>query len=182
MIIGITGTNGAGKETIVESLKEKGFEHYSVRSYLENILLKEGKNTEREDMIQLANELREKHGPQYIVEQLYNQATNTAYSIIESLRCPGEIEYIQQVGEAHILAIDADRKKRYNRISKRKSSTDLISEEEFIRQEKLEYENLDPFKQNLKKCIEMSDYVFDNNGTILELNNKIDYIIGMLHR
>jgi dephospho-CoA kinase len=34
MIIGITGTLGAGKGKIVEFLKEKGFEHYSVREYL----------------------------------------------------------------------------------------------------------------------------------------------------
>ena len=35
LIIGITGTLGAGKGTVVEYLVEKqGFDHYSVRSFL----------------------------------------------------------------------------------------------------------------------------------------------------
>lgn len=39
LIIGITGTNGAGKGTVVEYLvKEKGFSHYSVSGYLTQIL------------------------------------------------------------------------------------------------------------------------------------------------
>jgi len=36
MIIGITGTLGAGKGTIVEILKKKWFGHYSVREFLKN--------------------------------------------------------------------------------------------------------------------------------------------------
>lgn len=39
-IIGITGTLGAGKGTIVEYLKDKkGFAHFSVREFLKEILL-----------------------------------------------------------------------------------------------------------------------------------------------
>ena len=38
MIIGITGTLGAGKGTVVDFLKEKGFRHFSVRDYLIKIL------------------------------------------------------------------------------------------------------------------------------------------------
>ena len=34
IIIGITGTIGAGKGTIVELLIKKGFKHYSVRDFL----------------------------------------------------------------------------------------------------------------------------------------------------
>ena len=33
IIIGITGTLGAGKGTVVEYLKKKSFKHYSVRSF-----------------------------------------------------------------------------------------------------------------------------------------------------
>ena len=34
MIIGITGTLGAGKGAVVEFLKQKDFKHYSVRNFL----------------------------------------------------------------------------------------------------------------------------------------------------
>ena len=43
VIIGITGTNGAGKGTVVEVLMEKhGFKHYSARGYLTKILNEQG--------------------------------------------------------------------------------------------------------------------------------------------
>ena len=44
IIIGITGTLGAGKGTIVDYLvQEKGFKHYSVRNYLIKEIEKGGK-------------------------------------------------------------------------------------------------------------------------------------------
>ena len=43
IIIGITGTLGSGKGTIVEYLVQKrGFRHYSVREYLLEIIRKAG--------------------------------------------------------------------------------------------------------------------------------------------
>jgi len=32
----------------------------------------------------------------------------------------------------------------------------------------------DPNKQNLRKCINLADYVFMNNGTLEELHQQID--------
>ena len=74
MIIGITGTTGAGKGTIVEYLLNLGFKHYSVRSYLEEILKLRGLEIIRDNLIDLANELRAKNSPSFIIEKLYEQA------------------------------------------------------------------------------------------------------------
>lgn len=41
IIIGITGTLGAGKGTVVEYLKTKGFKHFSVREFLTQEIKKE---------------------------------------------------------------------------------------------------------------------------------------------
>lgn len=183
MIIGVTGTNGAGKGTIVDFLKEKGFEHFSVRKYLKDILISEGKNTERENMIELGNRLRNEYGPDYIIKELYGLAVKCEkHSVIESLRCPGEIEFLKNQYGTYMFAIDADRLKRYNRICARNSSTDHISYNDFVRQEKLEFENEDLFKQNLKKCIEMSDPIFENNGSIQELYSQVERVIEILCR
>ena len=73
--IGITGTNGAGKGTVVEYLvKEKGFSHYSVSGYLTQILKRRKKEINRDNMRELANEIRAKFGPEYIVKILFNKA------------------------------------------------------------------------------------------------------------
>ncbi|MCK4650352.1 hypothetical protein KAT36_03920 [Candidatus Pacearchaeota archaeon] len=74
MIIGITGTLGAGKGTIVECLLRKGFEHYSVREFLVDEILKRGLEPNRENMVLVANDLRASFGASYIVEELYRKA------------------------------------------------------------------------------------------------------------
>ena len=75
MIIGITGTLGAGKGTMVEHLVEKyNFHHYSARTFLTENLNARGEAINRDTMTAIANELREKHGPSYIAEELLKQA------------------------------------------------------------------------------------------------------------
>ena len=74
MIIGISGTLGAGKGTIVEFLEERGFLHYSVRKFLVKEILKRGLKVDRNSMVLVANDLREKFGASYIVEKLYSRA------------------------------------------------------------------------------------------------------------
>ena len=67
MIIGITGTLGAGKGTIVGFLKERGFSHYSVREFLIEEINRRGLEANRDSMILVANDLRANFGGSYIV-------------------------------------------------------------------------------------------------------------------
>lgn len=170
-IIGITGTLGAGKGTIVDYLvKDKGFKHYSVRQYLIEIIEKRGLVVNRDSMTNVANELRATHTPWFIVAELYKQATlKDQNAVIESIRTPGEVEFLQQQGDFKLIAVDADPKTRFDRIKIRKSSTDDIDFETFQSNEKREMTTLDPNKQNLKKCIEMADIVITNDGNMADL-------------
>ncbi len=178
MIIGVTGTLGAGKGTIVEYLVKKGFKHYSVRDFLVLEITKRGLVVNRDNMVLVANDLRQKFGPSYIVEQLYSQAKVVGQDcVIESLRCPGEVEALKKKKGFVLFAVDADIETRYSRITKRGSSTDSISFGKFIEQEKLEMSSKDPNKQNLQKCVDMSDYKFENDWTIEELYGKIESVL-----
>jgi dephospho-CoA kinase len=70
IIIGITGTLGAGKGTIVDYLiQEEDFEHYSVRGFLLEEMKKMGMPENRDSMTRLANKLRAAFGPSYITDQ-----------------------------------------------------------------------------------------------------------------
>lgn len=175
-IIGITGTIGAGKGTVVEYLKSKGFSHYSARSLLLAELTKRGLQNDRDAMRPLANELRQTHGPAYIAEMLFQEAeTAGGDAVIESLRSVGEIEALKKLSSKFtLLAVDADPTIRYERIVKRGSETDSISFEEFIEQELLESEGKDPWAQNLPACIDMADILITNNGTLEELRAQVD--------
>lgn len=165
LIIGITGTLGAGKGTVVEYLVEnKGFSHYSVRAFLLKEINRRGMAENRDSMVIVANELRSVHGPSYITDQLYLEAEMTGKNcIIESIRTPGEIESLRKKGRFFLIAVDADPELRYERIVKRSSETDRISFSTFTENESREMTARDPNKQNLRACIQQADFILTNN-------------------
>lgn len=178
-IIGITGTLGAGKGTIVDYiLQNKDFAYFSVRSYLIDQLKSRNLEVNRDTMTQLANELRTTHHPAFVVEELYNIAKqNGKNCIIESIRTPGEIQMLKKNDDFYLFAVDADPKIRYERIVIRNSETDKIDFDTFIQNEKREMNTDDPNKQNLSKCLEMADFVFTNNGSLDALQKDVDKVL-----
>jgi len=98
----------------------------------------------RDSMVAVGNNLREKNSPSYIIEQLYLKAKDKGgNSIIESVRTPGEVEKLREKDNFYLFAIDADPKLRYERIVLRKSETDKVSFDEFLDNEKREMESDD---------------------------------------
>jgi len=184
IIIGITGTIGAGKGTVVDYLvKNMGFIHFSAREDVINKEIeKRGLPITRDNMILVANDLRKNYGPSYVAEELFKMAQNSNKNcVLESLRTVGEIESLKNKGKFFLFAVNADQKKRYNRVQERKNlQSDNVSFEKFVEQEKTEMSADDPNKQNLSKCIEMADYVFDNNGTFEELYKRVYEVISKL--
>ncbi|MDP2422902.1 MAG: AAA family ATPase [Bacteroidales bacterium] len=182
LIIGITGTLGAGKGTIVDYLtKEKGFTHFSVRAYLITEIEKQGMPVNRDSMMLVANGLRTKHSPSFIIDELYQRAlASQKHCIIESIRTPGEVESLNEKGNFYLFAVDADPKLRYERIFTRNSETDRIDYETFLENEQREMDANDPNKQNLRKCIEMADFVFNNNGSIKTLQQQVETTLELI--
>jgi dephospho-CoA kinase len=179
VIIGITGTLGAGKGTVVDYLVDKrGFKHYSVRAYLLEEINRRGLPENRDSMVLVANDLRSKHSPSYVTDQLYLQASAIGKNcIIESIRTPGEILSLREKGNFFLFAVDAPQDIRYYRIFARKSETDHISYEIFLANEAREMTATDPSKQNLKSCIESADFVLVNDGTREELFMQVEKIL-----
>jgi len=174
-IIGITGTNGAGKGTIVEYLvREYGFLHFSVRAYLVEQLVRQNLTPNRDRMVDLANALRKERGPSAMAEILYEAAAASGQdAVIESIRTPGEIDALVSKGRFCLLAVNADPRLRYERIVARASETDQVSFEVFVAEEAREMQNEDPNKQNLQACIAQADYALRNDGSFEALYEQV---------
>ncbi len=175
MILGITGTLGAGKGTVASYLVEqKGYTHYSVREFLREEIQKRDIPLTRDSMVLLANELRSTHSPSYIIEALLEQAKERGgNAVIESIRAVGEAHALKSVG-ALLLSVDATPEVRYQRILARKSETDDVSFETFLSEEKREMDSSDPTKQNIRAVMEMADIRIENNGTREDLFSQIE--------
>lgn len=156
------------------------FTHYSVSQYLKENLQEKGLVANRKNLIILANQIRKEKGADFIVKRLFKLASKTnKNTIIESIRCPAEAVFIKKQNGI-LLGVTASAKIRYKRIKKRGSEKDIVSFEDFLKQEKLEMESKDPQKQNIKKCLEMADFVVDNNKSKSRLYEEIEKIIKQI--
>lgn len=180
MIIGLTGTLGAGKGAVAEILKKKGFSHYSARGLISEEVYKRGLVLNRESLVQVANDMRQRNSPSYIAEKLFEKAqAKGGNSIIESIRTVGEIEALRKKGNFFLVAVDASPAIRYQRIQNRKSETDFVSFEQFLREEQKEMTSEDTHKQNLKSCIENADVKIINNGSFEELEMDVEELLNV---
>ena len=175
MIIGITGSFGAGKGIVVDYLvKQRGFKHYSASGFITEEIVRQGMPVSRDSMIVVANDLRATHGPAYIIESLYKRAQKTGgNAVIEALRAVAEVRKIKELG-GFVIGVDAEPKLRYERAFKRGSEKDDVSFEHWLDQEKRESNPDDPTKQNVFGSLKESDVLITNNGTPDELFAQVE--------
>ena len=177
-IIGITGTLGAGKGEAVEYLKKRGFAHFSARDFLLEEVRRRGLPPNRDSTNFVGEDLRRIHSASYVIESLLEKARKIGKNcVLESVRTVGEIRFLRTQPDCTILAVDADQRLRYDRVSKRKSSLDQITFEKFVEDERRESISKNPARMNLPDCIALADFVLMNNGTKEELYEKVEEIL-----
>lgn len=182
MIIGLTGSFGAGKGSVANYLvNKKGFAHFSARSFITEEIKKRGLVLNRDTMTEVANDLRRTGGPTYIFERLVDQAKERGGdSVVESIRAVAEAKYIKDQG-GFVLGIDADPKARYERIVRRGSETDHVTFDEWRAQELKESNPNDPTKQDIFGALNESDVIIMNSHSIRELEEAVEDFLQNHH-
>ncbi|MEK6645312.1 MAG: AAA family ATPase [Candidatus Firestonebacteria bacterium] len=176
MIIGLTGTNGAGKGEVAKYLKKKKFKYFSLSDIVREETAKRKLEHTRENFIRVGNELRIRYGAGILAQRIISKIKKlrgNADIVVDSIRNPKEVEILRKISDFSLLAIDASVKIRYSRILKRKRIDDKGTLKGFVRNEKLENSN-NPSSQQLKKCIGLADKIIINNKTKLMLHKKTD--------
>lgn len=176
MIIGITGTDGAGKGAVVQHLvKEHGFLHVSSRAQIEAEIELRGLSATRANLREVANDMRKQHGNGVLVSRAFDvvrrqQAKN---AVIESIRAVAEVEVLH-AAHGVLWAVDANPEERYRRIIGRASASDQVTFEEFLAHEKLEMNDPDPNGMQKAAVMAAADYTIMNDQSLKALYKQVN--------
>ena len=176
MIIGITGSNAAGKDTVAEILEEKGFIHYSLSDILRDELKKQNKEIIRENLINIGNELRKNNSPSILADKTIKKLERNKDYVITSIRNPNEAKSLLKQPNFNLIFVNAPINLRYKRYKKEK-----ISFKQFVKDEKTE-NSKDKNKQQLNSCKELATIEIVNNSTLNKLQEKVNKLIIYLKK
>jgi dephospho-CoA kinase len=176
IIIGVTGTFCAGKDTVADYLVEKGFFYLSLSDLVREECLRRKCYNGRDDLIRVANELRQNNGYGILAKMALEKVKEKEKIVIGSIRNPGEVEEFKKNTNFLMINVDAPIEIRYKRAQQRGKVDDEVSFEKFKAQEDFERKGNDS-QQQLDKVASMANYTVINDGTIEELNKKINQII-----
>lgn len=184
MIIGLAGTIGAGKGTVVEYLKAKGFAHYSSSKLLGELVEQEGNPKTRDYLSPMATRLQ-KEFPGGVVEKNYREkflTENPEHAIFEAIHRQSEARFLRSIG-AKIIGVDADFELRYKRtVARNEGEKDRVGYEAWVTQARLEEEGGgDVFRDNnIKEVINTADVILTNNGTLEEFRMQVEMTLAKL--
>ena len=180
MIVGLTGTNGAGKTEISEYLKSRSFEYHSLSDEIREEIRRTDREITREVLIEVGNDLRERFGPGILAERILPKLERDHNYVIDSIRNPFEVEVLKRRKDFILLAVDADQTLRFERSRKRARENAAQTIEQFSDEEKRELESENPASQQLQATRRKADLIVTNNGTLDDLHRRLDELLSPL--
>ncbi len=180
MIIGITGFNGAGKSTVAKYLEGKGFLYLSMNKILSEECKKRGLSDDRDDLVVVANELRNKLGPSALIKITQDYFKPNKDVVIESLRNPEEVRELKAKNRFYLIGLNADINLRYMRARKRARDSEIVSFEKFAENEKRELSNTTINAQLLLETYRLKDFEIINDWDLDSLYERVDIILSLI--
>lgn len=176
IILGLAGEIASGKGTVAKCItkKYKGNAH-RFSTMLRDVAKRMHLEENRDNLQKISTMLREYFGGDILSKTIYFDVQNDKHKVIaiDGVRRPSDIEYLKKIAGFKLVYIEADMKKRYERIIKRGENADDTKKtfEEFQKDHKKEAE------LQIKKMRGKADAVVNNNGTLKDLYRQIDKII-----
>ncbi len=176
MIIGLTGTLSAGKGVVSEFLKKQGFIYLSLSDELREIAKEKKIELTRGNLQDLGNQLREERGVGVLAKLIREKVENQEYTkaIIDGIRNPAEVIELRKIKDFFLVSIDAPTEIRFKRIVERDRESDPKNWEDFLKVDARDQGEEDEKGQQVRRCMEQTDFILINSGTLEEIQKKVE--------
>lgn len=179
LVIGICGPIGSGKGVVTDWFKDHGFSTISLSDEIRLELNKRGIEITRASLQEVGNDLREKYGDDVLATRVWEKIARESSSkvVIESIRHPKEALYLKSQGNFYLLSVTADQKTRFERIAKRHRSGDVITWEDFLKEDIEESTgHHGEHSQLVDETAKLADFTIDNSGSLTDTYSKLNEI------
>ncbi len=179
LIVCLTGMPGAGKTTIAEGLKSKGFDKITMGDAVRAEATRRKIDPTGANLGKLMIELREKNGPGAVAELIQDAIQNSKSDVIlvDGVRSLAEVNVLKKIGTVKVLAIHASGDIRYKFLTERGRSDAPSDREDFSKRDSRE------IGVGMSESIALADETISNNNmTIQELvDASYDIIKGWMN-
>ena len=181
IIVGLVGPIASGKGVLADHLKDLGFKVFSLSDKVREEASIRGLPIKREVLQNVGDDLRLQFGNQILAERTaFDMIGEEGNLVVDSIRNPGEIDYLRNFCKIKIIGVDAPVEKRiiwYLERAKQRGedNPDMTS---FI-QSSLRDRGIGQLAhgQQVDACLQRSDLSFYNSGTKQELHAEIDFYL-----
>ncbi len=151
---------GAGKSTIAEGLRSKGYDIVNMGNAVREEAKKRNLELTRSNLGKLMLDLREKNGSGAIAELIKPQIefSTATVILIDGIRSNDEIKVLRKFGNVKLLAIHASTDTRFDFLQKRGRSDDPQTKEHFEERDNRE------LGVGISNPIALSDGAISNSG------------------
>jgi dephospho-CoA kinase len=159
LIVCLTGMPGAGKSTIANGLKSKGYEIINMGDAVREEAKKRNIEPSGQNLGKIMLELREKNGPGAVDELIQNKIKNSSSNVIviDGIRSNEEIQVLRKFGTVKLLSIHASTDTRYSFLIERGRSDDPQTRDNFDERDVRE------IKVGISTPIALADESISNN-------------------
>jgi dCMP deaminase len=189
MYIGLTGYMGTGKGEIAKKLQNQGYKYISLSDMVREEADRRGINHTRESLQEIGNELRQAQGPGVLgirvretIEREEGDALGTGKWIIDGIRNPQEAIEIKRIPKSKLLSVTSSLTTITSRLKTRKRPGEegLTKDQVFERLKKESGIGEDAGGQQVQKCLEMSDFLLINEGSLTDLDKKLQHFTNLM--
>lgn len=186
-LIGLSGTNGSGKDTVGHLLAERhNFLFISVTEMLRDECRVRNIEINRENLRTISAEWRREGGLGVLIDKamaVFGQADKKyAGLVVASLRNPGEAVRVHEL-DGKVVWVDADPRVRYERIHnshRGRDEEDNVSYDEFLAAEAAEmHQSGDTATLNMAGVRDLADVTILNESDLQALQKATEAALGL---